>query len=98
MLAQFWLKKFVPKNALSSLWLCVSFLPQFILPAQPEPQSGPDYRQQAHRKEDGSEPAEIDHGNAVRQLLAITQASEGPDADMTETVKPLEKWTGVEVR
>src|SRR5580765_644734 len=32
-------------------------------------------------------------GNAVRQLLAITQASEGPDADMTETVKPLEKWT-----
>jgi len=37
-------------------------------------------------------------GNAVRQLLAITQASEGPDAEMTETVKPLEKWTGVEVR
>jgi 3-hydroxyisobutyrate dehydrogenase-like beta-hydroxyacid dehydrogenase len=37
-------------------------------------------------------------GNAVRQLLAITQASEGPDADMTETVKPLEKWTGVEVK
>ena len=31
-------------------------------------------------------------------ILAITQASEGPDADMTETVKPLEKWTGVEVR
>lgn len=37
-------------------------------------------------------------GNAVRQLLAITIASEGPDADMTETVKPLEKWTGVEVK
>jgi 2-hydroxy-3-oxopropionate reductase len=37
-------------------------------------------------------------GTAVRQLLAITQASEGPDADMTETVKPLEKWTGVEVK
>jgi 3-hydroxyisobutyrate dehydrogenase-like beta-hydroxyacid dehydrogenase len=37
-------------------------------------------------------------GNAVRQLLAITQASEGPEADMTETVKPLEKWTGVEVK
>jgi 3-hydroxyisobutyrate dehydrogenase-like beta-hydroxyacid dehydrogenase len=37
-------------------------------------------------------------GNAVRQLLAITQASEGPDADMTEVVKPLEKWTGVEVK
>jgi len=37
-------------------------------------------------------------GNAVRQLLAITQASEGPDADMTATVRPLEKWTGVEVK
>jgi 3-hydroxyisobutyrate dehydrogenase-like beta-hydroxyacid dehydrogenase len=37
-------------------------------------------------------------GNAVRQLLAITQASEGPDADMTETVRPLEKWTGIEVK
>jgi 3-hydroxyisobutyrate dehydrogenase-like beta-hydroxyacid dehydrogenase len=37
-------------------------------------------------------------GNAVRQLLAVTMASEGPDADMTETVKPLEKWTGVEVK
>jgi 3-hydroxyisobutyrate dehydrogenase-like beta-hydroxyacid dehydrogenase len=37
-------------------------------------------------------------GNAVRQLLAITQASEGADADMTETVRPLEKWTGVEVK
>jgi 3-hydroxyisobutyrate dehydrogenase-like beta-hydroxyacid dehydrogenase len=37
-------------------------------------------------------------GNAVRQLLAITQASEGPDADMTEVIRPLEKWTGVEVK
>jgi 3-hydroxyisobutyrate dehydrogenase-like beta-hydroxyacid dehydrogenase len=37
-------------------------------------------------------------GNAVRQLLAITMASEGPNADMTETVKPLEKWTGVVVK
>ena len=36
-------------------------------------------------------------GAAVRQLLAITMASEGPTADMTEIVKPLEKWTGVEV-
>jgi len=36
-------------------------------------------------------------GTAVRQLLAITQASEGPNADMTETVKPLEKWAGVQV-
>ena len=37
-------------------------------------------------------------GNAVRQLLAITMASEGPDADMTEVVKPLERWSGVEVK
>ena len=36
-------------------------------------------------------------GTAVRQLLAITMASEGPDADMTEVVKPLERWTGVQV-
>ena len=36
-------------------------------------------------------------GTAVRQLLAITMASEGPDADMTEVVKPLERWTGVRV-
>jgi 2-hydroxy-3-oxopropionate reductase len=34
---------------------------------------------------------------AVRQLLAITMASEGADADMTEVVKPLERWAGVEV-
>jgi 3-hydroxyisobutyrate dehydrogenase-like beta-hydroxyacid dehydrogenase len=37
-------------------------------------------------------------GAAVRQLLAITMASEGPHADMTEIVKPLERWAGVEVR
>ena len=36
-------------------------------------------------------------GNAVRQLLSITMATEGPDADMTETVKPLERWARVEV-
>jgi 3-hydroxyisobutyrate dehydrogenase-like beta-hydroxyacid dehydrogenase len=36
-------------------------------------------------------------GTAVRQLLAITMASEGPDADMTEIVKPLERWAGVQV-
>jgi 3-hydroxyisobutyrate dehydrogenase-like beta-hydroxyacid dehydrogenase len=36
-------------------------------------------------------------GTAVRQLLAITMASEGPNADMTEVVKPLEKWAGVKV-
>lgn len=37
-------------------------------------------------------------GTAVRQLLAITMASEGANADMTETVKPLEKWAGVQIR
>jgi 3-hydroxyisobutyrate dehydrogenase-like beta-hydroxyacid dehydrogenase len=36
-------------------------------------------------------------GTAVRQLLAITMASEGPTADMTETVKPLERWAGVQI-
>jgi len=36
-------------------------------------------------------------GTAVRQLLAITMASEGPNADMTEVVKPLERWAGVVV-
>jgi 3-hydroxyisobutyrate dehydrogenase-like beta-hydroxyacid dehydrogenase len=36
-------------------------------------------------------------GNAVRQLLNITAASEGPNADMTEIVKAVEKWAGVEV-
>jgi 3-hydroxyisobutyrate dehydrogenase-like beta-hydroxyacid dehydrogenase len=36
-------------------------------------------------------------GTAVRQLLAITMASEGPNADMTEIVKPLERWAGVTV-
>ncbi len=36
-------------------------------------------------------------GTAVRQLLAITQASEGQAADMTEVVKTLERWAGVKV-
>jgi 3-hydroxyisobutyrate dehydrogenase-like beta-hydroxyacid dehydrogenase len=36
-------------------------------------------------------------GTAVRQLLAITSASEGPEADMTEVVRTLERWAGVEV-
>ena len=37
-------------------------------------------------------------GTAVRQLMAITQAYEGYDADITEIVKPVERWAGVEVR
>jgi 3-hydroxyisobutyrate dehydrogenase-like beta-hydroxyacid dehydrogenase len=36
-------------------------------------------------------------GTAVRQLLAITSATEGPNADMTETVKLLERWAGIRV-
>ena len=36
-------------------------------------------------------------GNAVRQLLRITLSSEGPDADMTEAVKTVERWAGVTV-
>jgi 3-hydroxyisobutyrate dehydrogenase-like beta-hydroxyacid dehydrogenase len=36
-------------------------------------------------------------GNSVRQLLNITAAAEGPNADMTEIVKAVEKWAGVEV-
>ena len=35
--------------------------------------------------------------NAVRQLMAIGKAAQGPDADITEFVKPLEKLAGVEV-
>ncbi|MEA2928532.1 MAG: hypothetical protein QOG38_960 [Hyphomicrobiales bacterium] len=36
-------------------------------------------------------------GNAVRQLMAIGKAEMGPDADITEFVKPLERLAGVEV-
>jgi 3-hydroxyisobutyrate dehydrogenase-like beta-hydroxyacid dehydrogenase len=36
-------------------------------------------------------------GSAVRQMLAIALASEGPEADMTEIVKPIEKWAGIMV-
>ncbi len=36
-------------------------------------------------------------GSAVRQLLAITMANEGADADMTTTVKQVEGWAGVTV-
>jgi 3-hydroxyisobutyrate dehydrogenase-like beta-hydroxyacid dehydrogenase len=37
-------------------------------------------------------------GNAVRQLLAVTKATQGEGSDITETVKPLEAWAGVEVK
>ena len=36
-------------------------------------------------------------GNAVRQMMAIGKAAMGPDADITEFVKPLERLAGVEV-
>ena len=36
-------------------------------------------------------------GNAVRQMLGIGKATMGPDADITEFVKPIEQWAGVEV-
>ncbi len=36
-------------------------------------------------------------GSAVRQLLSIATASQGFDADMTEMVKPVEEWAGVQI-
>jgi 3-hydroxyisobutyrate dehydrogenase-like beta-hydroxyacid dehydrogenase len=36
-------------------------------------------------------------GNAVRQLYSIAMASEGPASDMTEVLKPVERWAGVTV-
>jgi 3-hydroxyisobutyrate dehydrogenase-like beta-hydroxyacid dehydrogenase len=36
-------------------------------------------------------------GSAVRQILSIATASEGPGADMTDLVKTVEKWAGVRV-
>jgi 3-hydroxyisobutyrate dehydrogenase-like beta-hydroxyacid dehydrogenase len=36
-------------------------------------------------------------GNAVRQLLAVAKASQGPQADITRIVCPVEQWAGVEV-
>ena len=37
-------------------------------------------------------------GNAVRQLMGVAKATEGGAADITEIVKPVEKWAGVEVK
>jgi 3-hydroxyisobutyrate dehydrogenase-like beta-hydroxyacid dehydrogenase len=36
-------------------------------------------------------------GSAVRQLLSISGATEGPDADMTDVAKTVERWAGVTV-
>lgn len=37
-------------------------------------------------------------GNAVKQLIAMTEASQGPDVDLTRIACTLEKWAGVELR
>ena len=37
-------------------------------------------------------------GNAVRQLVGIAKALKGPGSDITEIVKPVEQWAGVEVK
>jgi 3-hydroxyisobutyrate dehydrogenase-like beta-hydroxyacid dehydrogenase len=37
-------------------------------------------------------------GNAVRQILGVTQAMFGPESDFTSIVRPFEQWAGVEVR
>lgn len=36
-------------------------------------------------------------GSAIKQMLAVTVGQIGPDADMTDMVKPVEQWAGVEV-
>jgi 2-hydroxy-3-oxopropionate reductase len=36
-------------------------------------------------------------GSAVRQLVNITKGRLGPDADLTEIIRPIEEWAGVEV-
>ena len=37
-------------------------------------------------------------GNAVKQLLAVAKATQGPASDITEIVRALEHWAGTEVR
>src|ERR671933_1581554 len=37
-------------------------------------------------------------GSAVRQLLAVTNATFGPESDFTNIVRTVEQWAGVEVR
>jgi 3-hydroxyisobutyrate dehydrogenase-like beta-hydroxyacid dehydrogenase len=36
-------------------------------------------------------------GSAVRQLVSITTATEGPDGDMTTIAKTVEQWSGVRI-
>jgi 3-hydroxyisobutyrate dehydrogenase-like beta-hydroxyacid dehydrogenase len=37
-------------------------------------------------------------GNAVKQLLAVAKATQGPASDITEIVRALEQWAGTEVK
>ena len=37
-------------------------------------------------------------GNAVKQLLSITKATQGGNADLMQTCATVEKWAGVEVK
>ena len=37
-------------------------------------------------------------GSAVRQLLAVTNATFGAESDFTNIVRTVERWAGVEVR
>src|SRR5437660_12443484 len=37
-------------------------------------------------------------GSAVKQLLALTKAVQGPDTDITRIVCTVEKWAGAEVK
>jgi 3-hydroxyisobutyrate dehydrogenase-like beta-hydroxyacid dehydrogenase len=37
-------------------------------------------------------------GSAVRQLLAVTNATFGAESDFTNVVRTVEQWAGVEVR
>ena len=37
-------------------------------------------------------------GNAVKQLLTMTQATQGPDADLTQIARTVEQWAGVELK
>jgi 3-hydroxyisobutyrate dehydrogenase-like beta-hydroxyacid dehydrogenase len=37
-------------------------------------------------------------GNAVREMLGVAKSTQGPRADITELVKCVEAWAGVEVR
>jgi len=36
-------------------------------------------------------------GSAVRQLISIAKATQGPNSDITEIVRSIEQWAGVEV-